>query len=193
MDDDALHLLLQPIPEQSARLRFQWQFGQFGDHVFVGTAEKISGSVHLVDLRVGASHGDEEGEPRAGGHEVAHCHRAVQRHKPGVLEHLQVGELANERRYGVVELPLALFVEGHHGGVAPLRFLLAAAMLTALLTSAASAVVENVRAKIIRESSPGLRSNTPYRDGPDARCRGRTGARCRHFCRSVSPARPPNP
>ena len=29
--------------------------------------------------------------------------------------HLQVGELGDELRDGIVELPLALFVEGHHG------------------------------------------------------------------------------
>ena len=46
---------------------------------------------------------------------MSHRHRPVQRHELVALHHLQMRELRDERRDLIVELPLALLVEGHHG------------------------------------------------------------------------------
>ncbi len=104
------------VVQQYARRRlcFQGELGQFGDDVVVCAAPKIGRGVHLIHLGVGAAQRSTEGEARAGRHQMAHGHRAIQRHKLAILQHLQIGELWDERRDGIVELPLAFFIEEQH-------------------------------------------------------------------------------
>jgi hypothetical protein len=70
----------------------------------------------VVQLRIGAAHWCAEGEAGGGSHQVTHGHRTIKRDQFVVLQHLQIGELGNELGDGIVELPFALFVEGHHRG-----------------------------------------------------------------------------
>ena len=110
----ALNLLLKAVAEQGTGLCFQWELGQFGDDVVVCAAPKIGRGVHLIHLGVGAAQRRTEGEARRGRHQMAHGHRTIERHQLAILQHLQIGELGNELRDGIVELPLAFFIEEQH-------------------------------------------------------------------------------
>jgi hypothetical protein len=116
LDDHALKLLLQAVPEHDAGLCFQRQFRHLGDHVLVGAAEQRGRGVDLIQLRIGAAHRRAEGEAGGRSHQVTHGHRTIERHELAILHHLQIRELGNKLGDGVVELPLALFVQGHHRG-----------------------------------------------------------------------------
>ena len=112
--DRALHLLLKAVAEFGTGLRFERQLGQFGNDVVVRAAPKIGLGVHLIDFRIGAAERRTESEACRRRHEMAHGHGAVKRHELAILQHLQIRELGDELRDGIVELPLALFIKEKH-------------------------------------------------------------------------------
>ena len=46
---------------------------------------------------------------------MAHGHRTIERHQLAILQHLQIGELRDELRDRIVELPFAFFIQEQHG------------------------------------------------------------------------------
>ncbi len=116
LDDGPLHFLLEAVAKMRARLRFERKLGELGDQVVVRAAPEVGRRIERVDLRIDAAEQRPEGEACRGRHDVAHQHRPVERNEAAIgVHHLEIGELGQEFRHGIVELPLALLVEGQHG------------------------------------------------------------------------------
>jgi len=111
----ALHFLLKTVTELGTGLRFQRQFGQFGNDVVVRAAPKIGLGVHLVHLQICAAERGTEGEACRRRHEMAHGHGAIERYELAILQDLQICEFGDELRDRIVKFPLALFIKKKHG------------------------------------------------------------------------------
>ncbi|BCW90851.1 hypothetical protein sos41_40270 [Alphaproteobacteria bacterium SO-S41] len=110
-----MDLLLKAIPEVGAGLGLQRQLGQLRDQVLVGAAPHVGRHVQGIHLRIDRAERRAKGKPGTGRHYVSHEDRTIERHELTVLHDLKVGKFRDKLRNGIVELPLAFFVELKHG------------------------------------------------------------------------------